>query len=199
MSVSAIEDIYLKERRRFFVWSRKRTFSKGIFLAFSMAVFTAVSARFCVRLPFTPVPVTGQVFGVLLSGVICGARFGALSQIIYIAAGCLGLPWFAGGISGSAAYLFGPTGGYLIGFVLAAYIVGRFADGNASYRKFLPQVGVMIVAVFVIYLIGAFFLAVAMNYGFSDAVIKGVFPFILLDLAKALLAGLAGGAILPKR
>src|SRR3972149_4985549 len=86
-------------------------------LSFAFAAFTGVCAQVRFYLPFTPVPVTGQVFAVLLCGVLLGPAFGAFSQLLYIALGVAGGPWFVLGPVG-------PTGGYIVGFVLAPAIVG---------------------------------------------------------------------------
>jgi biotin transporter BioY len=90
------------------------------------AALTALGARVTVPLPFTPVPVTLQVLFPLLAGLLLGSKRGALSQAEYVAAGLAGLPVFAKGGSG-LAYLFGPTGGYLLGFIAAAFLVGELA------------------------------------------------------------------------
>ncbi|MDQ2691974.1 MAG: biotin transporter BioY, partial [Chloroflexota bacterium] len=91
------------------------------------AIFMAVLAQLKIALPFTPVPLTGQTFAVLLVGATLGAKRGTASILLYIALGALGLPVFAGGASG-LAYLSGATLGYLVGFVIAAYVIGRLAE-----------------------------------------------------------------------
>ncbi len=80
-----------------------------------------------IQLPFSPVPITGQTMAVLLVGALLGSRRGALAVLAYIAEGLAGLPVFAGGAAGLAR-LFGPTGGYLVGFVAAAFLVGWLAE-----------------------------------------------------------------------
>jgi len=96
-------------------------------LVLSASAFIAVSAHLTVRLPFSPVPVTGQTFAVLLTGALLGRQRGAAAVLAYLAEGLAGLPVFAGGMSG-LAYLLGPTGGYLLGFVAAAYLTGALAE-----------------------------------------------------------------------
>jgi biotin transport system substrate-specific component len=93
------------------------------------AALTALGARVTIPLPFTPVPVTLQVLFPLLAGLLLGGKRGALSQAEYVAAGLAGFPVFAKGGSG-LAYLFGPTGGYLLGFIAAAFVVGELAAMN---------------------------------------------------------------------
>ena len=87
----------------------------------------AISAQITINLPFSPVPITGQTLAVLLAGLILGKNLGAASVAAYLAQGAAGLPFFAGGKSGLAT-LFGPTGGYLFGFLAAVYIVGMLSE-----------------------------------------------------------------------
>src|ERR671923_256528 len=96
---------------------------RDVILILLGALFVAALAQVKVPLPFTPVPLTGQTFGVLLAGAVLGSKRGAASMALYIALGAFGLPVLAGGASG-LAYLSGATVGYLIGFVLAAYVTG---------------------------------------------------------------------------
>ncbi len=92
-----------------------------------MSLLIAAGAQLEVRFPFTPVPLTGQTFGVLLAGLLLGSRAGAAAVALYLLEGTLGLPFFAGG-AGGAAMLAGPTGGYLLGFLPAAWLAGRLAE-----------------------------------------------------------------------
>jgi len=97
------------------------------------SLLTAALAQLAVRLPFTPVPVTGQTLGVLLVGAALGARRGAASMALYLAEGAAGLPVFAGGTAGPLVLL-GPTSGYLFGFVPAAFVVGLLAERGLDRR-----------------------------------------------------------------
>lgn len=155
------------------------------------AALTAIGAW--IRIPIQPVPVTFQVFFALLAGAILGAWLGALSQIIYILLGCIGLPVFAGGSSGLGV-LFGPTGGYLFGFILGAYIIGKLVGirQNSGYLWFLVS---MLVGVVVIYLLGIIQLVMVTRMTLQKALAVGVFPFIGIDLVKALLAALVARKI----
>lgn len=100
-------DKYCNARYLFFKWRYSLTLAKKIALAFGMACVTGLLAQVCIHLPFTPVPITGQVLGVLLSGVICGGTFGSISQVIYLGLGIVGVPWFAGGSLGQYIPFFG--------------------------------------------------------------------------------------------
>ena len=162
------------------------------------AALTALGARVAILLPFTPVPVTLQVLFPLLAGLLLGSKRGALSQAEYVAAGLAGLPVFAKGSSG-LAYFLGPTGGYLLGFIAAAFVVGELAAMNRrnsavrAYTKgatFLASLG----GVAAIYFCGACWLAawlgVAGNLSPTACLIHtwklGVLPFVAVDVAKAL-------------
>lgn len=141
----------------------------------------AVSAR--VQIPFWPVPMTLQTLAVLVIGAACGARLGAATVLAYIAAGIAGLPVFAGGAG--PAYLFGPTGGYLAGFVAAAWIVGHFADRGHG-RSVMEALAVLAIADAAIFALGVGWLAAAI--GFEAAVAAGLVPFIPAELLKIALA-----------
>ncbi|MDI6689497.1 MAG: biotin transporter BioY [Actinomycetota bacterium] len=150
------------------------------------AALTAIGAW--IRIPIQPVPITFQVFFALLAGAILGAWLGALSQIIYILLGCIGCPVFAGGSSGLGV-LFGPTGGYLFGFVIGAYLIGRMVGirQNPGYLWFLVS---MLLGVAVIYLLGMIQLMMVTRMTFQKALAVGVLPFIGIDLIKAIVAAL---------
>jgi len=147
----------------------------------AFAVATALSAKVALPLPGTPVPFTFQPMLVLLAGALLGARLGAASQLLYLGMGVAGLPVFAAG--GGAAYLMGPTGGYLMAFPLAAYAVGALAGPGV-----LRALGGLLVGMLVYYAGGVAWLA-ALG-GLSTAVAWGLQPFLFADLVKVLLAAL---------
>lgn len=159
---------------------------------------TAVSAQIAIPLGFTPVPITLQVLGVLLSGLALGSRWGAISQMQYLALGALGLPVFAGLTGGPTAF-FGPSAGYLVGFVPGAFIVGWAFERMEARSRFGAWVA-GIAGVCVIYLCGASWLAVWLSmFSSNDLTLHavwalGIAPFIGIDLLKAIAAsGLAVG------
>ncbi|MFA5031597.1 MAG: biotin transporter BioY [bacterium] len=188
---------WLQVRYAFFHWRQELSSTKKLFLALSMAGVTGLMAQIYIPLPFTPVPITGQVFGALLSGVICGGLFGAISQGIYVCLGILGLPWFAGA-KGGLNIIGDPTIGYLIGFIFSAFIIGKLTDRKIGNRKFLSQFGLMIIGVIIIYGFGAMGLAVVIHSGLKETLIKGVLPFIGVDLIKSCFAAGISSSILPK-
>lgn len=155
------------------------------------AALTALAAQWRFYLPFTPVPVTGQTFAVLLSGAALGWRMGAASQALYLLVGVAGAPVFADASAGWGV-ISGPTGGYIVGFVFAAALVGRLAERGHD-RRFLSMVTAFIVGSAVIYAFGVAGLINATGWSLSEAVARGVTPFLVGDLVKAL----AAGVILP--
>jgi biotin transport system substrate-specific component len=198
MQAISIANRYLTARYAFFKWRYNLALVNKLGLALAMAFFTGLTAQIRIYLPFSPVPITGQVFAVLLSGVICGGVFGSLSQLIYIGLGLAGIPWFAAA-SSSPGYLFAsPTGGYIIGFVIAPFIIGRYTDRSIGARTFFSQIKLMMLGVGVIYIPGATVLAMVMKFTFWQTLLKGVIPFILIDLVKAAIAASASSLILPR-
>ena len=163
-----------------------------------MALFTGLCAQIRIYLPFSPVPITGQVFAVLLSGVVCGGLFGSLSQLIYIGLGLAGLPWFAAFSPSSGPLFASATGGYLIGFAVAPLLIGGYTDRYIGSRGFFSQVKLMVLGVGIIYAFGAMVLAMVMRLTLWQALVQGVIPFIVIDLIKACLAASLSFAILPR-
>jgi biotin transport system substrate-specific component len=148
-------------------------------------LLTAVGACIRIPLPFSPVPITLQTFFVLLAGAFLGSGFGALSQLFYILLGVSGLSLFTGSGSG-LPYFFGPTGGYLCGFVVAAFFVGR---SIVSLRKnYVSVFALFCAAELTILCLGALWLSVFFGYHLKEAVLVGLLPFVPGDICKALLA-----------
>ncbi len=144
-----------------------------------------------------PVPITGQTFAVLMIGALLGARRGALCLLMYLAEGLLGLPVFAQGKGGLAAFL-GPTGGYLIGFVLAAWIVGALSERTWD-RRIPTTITAMVLGNLVIYACGLVWLSCLVHFWAQplrgSLLAAGLYPFIVGDLLKIGLAAflLPGG------
>ncbi|RLE08821.1 MAG: biotin transporter BioY [Candidatus Aminicenantes bacterium] len=195
MYQAGVIDKYFKLRYLFFKWRCSLTLVNKISLSLTMACFTGLLAQIYIPLPFTPVPITGQVLGVLLSGVICGGVFGAFSQIIYVGLGLVGIPWAAGGQTIS---FISPTSGYFLGFILASFLIGRYTDRYIWARKFFPQVWLMMFGVGIIYFCGAVVLSLVIKSGFYETMLKGVIPFIIVDLIKACISAGLSFSILPK-
>lgn len=159
-----------------------------------VAMFTSIIVVLAmmppIPLPFSPVPITLQMLGVLLSAALLGSRLGFLSLLTYILLGAIGLPVFAGG-AGGFSIIVGPTGGYIIGFAIGAFIIGWLLERVQS-----PQLHhyffAMIAGLLVVYTIGTIQLAAVTQMGFMNALKVGSLPFIPLDIVKVVVAtGLA--------
>ena len=159
-------------------------------IVFAMA--TAFGAKVAIPLPGTPVPFTLQVLAVILSGAILGPRLGAASQITYVTAGALGAPIFA--VGGGLAYLLGPTGGYLLAFPVASFIVGMIAGRSGGVLRLTLA---FVVGVAVILIGGASWLAVVTGDA-AAAVRLGVTPFIANDFIEVGLALLISLRLRPR-
>ena len=162
---------------------------RSVVAVVGFALLTALCAQVTFHLPWTPVPVTGQTFAVLLSGAALGAGRGAAAQFLYVALGATGLPFYADGTGGWSSAT-GSTAGYLVGFVLAAAVVGRLADRGEDRRP-LTALAAMVLGSAVIYALGAGWLAHSLGVSGAEAVELGVSPFLIGDAAKVALAGLA--------
>ncbi len=139
-----------------------------------------------VRLQIGPVPFTGQTLGVLLLGTAYGVGLGTATTAAYVALGALGLPLFTGW-QGGVAHLMGPTGGYLVGFVLAAALLGALARRGWD-RSYGLTVAAMLLAEAAIYLPGLLWLHGVLGGAWSHTLALGLMPFLLGDALKLLLA-----------
>ena len=150
-------------------------------LAVGGTVLLALSAK--VQVPFWPVPMTMQTFVVLILGIAYGSRLGASTGVLYLVAGAVGLPVFAKGAG--IAYLIGPTGGYLIGFVIAMYVVGLLAEKHWD-RSVTGIIGAMLIGEVIIFVLGVGWLATII--GFNKAIAGGLTPFLFAEFFKIALA-----------
>lgn len=150
------------------------------------SVLTCVGAWASIRLPFSPVPITLQVFFVLLSGAVLGGRLGALSQVMYILLGVSGLPVFAGGASGPSV-LVGPTGGYLFGFIAGAYVTGWVGHSFAptGFRRLILAT---IFGLCPIYFMGVIWLWIWLKSTSMIVLVAGILPFLPGDIIKAVVS-----------
>ena len=180
------------------VGERLSSRARHVALVVAGALFVFLTAQVSIRLPDNPVPITGQVFGVLLVGGALGFRRGLLATLLYVVVGLIGYPAFAehtGGVERIATItdgrlVLGATGGYLIGFVLASALVGRLAELGWD-RRLGGSLAAMILGDAVIYLIGVPWLMAAAGLSLADGIAKGLTPFLLWDAVKiALAAGL---------
>ena len=160
----------------------------SVLLVVVAAGLTALAAQWRIHLPFTPVPITGQTFAVLLTGASLGWKLGAAGQLLYVGVGALGAPVFSDA-SGGFEVLTGATGGYLIGFVVAAGLVGWMAEHRQD-RTFATMFTAFILGSLVVYVFGVAGLIISADMSLSGAMEDGVAPFLLGDLIKASGAGL---------
>ena len=160
---------------------------QNIALVVLASLLTAAAAQAEIRLPWTPVPITGQTFMVLLAGAVLGPRRGFMAMSVYLLEGACGLPFFAGGAAG-VARLLGPSGGYLIAFPFAALVTGLLAE-RAWDRKPITMFFAMLLGSVVIFALG---LAQLSRFVAPGALVgAGLAPFVVGDIVKAALAAIA--------
>lgn len=170
--------------------TRSNVLTYELLLLVGATLVIALSAQVSIRLWFTPVPITGQTFAVLLVGTLLGSKRGAVALLTYLAEGLAGMPVFANGTSGWAI-LSGPTGGYLVGFVAAAFVTGWLAERGWDRRVWTTALA-MLMGNLVIYACGLTWLAKFV--GTAHVLEAGLTPFLTGDALKiALAAGLLPG------
>lgn len=204
----------------FYRWRYESSHLTKAGLALGFAALTGLGALMKFYIPWTPVPITGQVFFVLAAGVVLGRHYGGLSQVLYTLLGLLAIPWFAGSSTdpvpliqgfpalyqgvGGLAILSGATFGYILGFIFAAFLVGWAVDARIRYRRYPYLTLLLLAGLGVIYLLGlawlyAWLAANAGAVGLGELLWLGVIPFIPLDLVKVASVMAVGGAVLPRR
>ena len=203
--VTGTFDRWQTARYNAYRWRAELSVVKKVALAVGMACLTGLLAQVRVALPFTPVPITGQTFAVLLAGILLGKSWGGLSQAIYVVLGVAGVPWFNGWVGG-ASHLAGPTGGYLIGFIAAALFIGYFTDRYLKSRKLPNLFALLVMANFIlIYVPGLLQLNLWLNLvkgqgvGISRTLTMGFTPFIIGDIVKIIAATAIGWSLIPKQ
>lgn len=177
----------------YFDWFQNVSWVVKASLALALAFVTGIAAQIRIPLWFTPVPITGQVFTVLLAGVLLGSRYGAMSMLLYLLLGFTGIPWFTNATTGMPL---GPTSGYLVGFIPATFFIGHMIHTRKMRNSFALMLS-MISAVGIIYLFGAINFALFMNTGIKQTLFMAVLPFIPFDVGKAVLAALCARILLP--
>lgn len=162
----------------------------------NLAQIALMAAVMCIlgpiSLPIGPVPISLTPLAIFLGVYILGAKKGTIAVIVYLLIGLCGIPVFSG-FSGGPGKLFGPTGGYLVAYILTAVIAGVFID--KFYHKIYLQAVGMILGLAVLYLIGTIWLAYQANMTFQAALAAGVIPFVALDLIKIAAAIVLGRAV----
>jgi biotin transport system substrate-specific component len=154
------------------------------------SIFAAITGIFAqIEIPLPLVPISGQTLAVGLTATIIGSRYGAFSMVGYAALGAVGVPVFAG-FSGGAQVLVGPTGGYIFGFIAAAFITGIILEKtkfNLTMAMIANTVGMIVILI-----VGTIQLKFVAELSWTQAMAAGVYPFILVGLIKAFLASWIG-------
>jgi len=192
--MSSVASTYSIERQRTLADLIPRSVAVDVALVTAFALLTAVAAQISIPLGFTPVPITGQTFAVLLAGGTLGVGRGAASQSLYVLLGALGLPFYADG-QGGWDVATGSTAGYLVGFIVAAAAVGFLAERGQDRRP-TTAIPAFLAGTVIMYSFGSVWLASFLDIpltapiGEPSAIAYGVTPFLIGDLIKAVLAGL---------
>ena len=194
---------YYEKRENLYNKIHNAQTNQKVIMAFFMACFTGIMAQIAIPLSWTPVPITLQTFAVLLSGLILGKKYGLLSQVFYLLGGLV-LPWYTG-MTGGLDVLLGSTGGYIFGFLIAAYFIGAISEKYPSSRNFFKMSGTVAIANFaLIYIPGlaglaiTFYLTKGVVLSLPQLIIMGLAPFIVGDIIKILAAGTFSKVFLPK-
>lgn len=168
-----------------------RSVARNAALVLGLTAFTALCAQIAIPLPGTPIPFTLQTFAVLAGAAALGTQRAVVAQVLYVLVGMAGMPVFAERSSGTDV-VFGASGGYLIGFIVASYVVGYIAERGAT-RKVASTVLAYVVGSAVVYVLGATWLSQSAGWGLQETLSAGVTPFLAGDVIKAAMAG----AVLP--
>jgi len=159
---------------------------RSMVYASMFGALTAIGAF--IVIPLQPIPFTLQTFFTALAGTILGSRAGAVSQVVYVILGCIGLPVFAAGKAGLGV-LFGPTGGYLLGFIAGAYVIGKIMECRKEAGIIYTSLAILAGDI-VIYSLGTLQLAVVAQLSPLKALLLGVVPFVIPELIKLLAAAM---------
>lgn len=165
---------------------------RWVVLASLMAALTAVGAY--IHIPIGPVPIVLSTLFVLLSGLLLGSRWGLVSMALYLLVGAIGIPVFAGG-KGGLVHFFGPTGGYLLGYVLASWITGFISERSRGIL--ILEILAVIAGSLTIYGLGVPWLKIATQISWPKALILGMVPFLIGDAVKASVALMLARAVRP--
>ena len=164
--------------------TKENEFLKSIFLVLSGIIFLSIMSQLIIPLYFTPVPISLGSFGVIMVALLYGRKLGTVTVLSYVAAGSLGAPIFAGFKAGS---LFSPTGGYIIGYIVAAVILGYLSDKGIAKSYVKTFLSLLLVSV-IIFILGA--LVLMLFVPIKNVFMAGVFPFIPGDMIKVIIATL---------
>jgi len=182
--------------RRFYEALNEMSITAKLLLSIVMALSIGALAQVRVFVPWTPVPIVLTQLGVVTYASVMGRKWGVFPTLLYVAGGVAGIPWFSS-YGGGLPYLLGPTGGYLLGFILSAWIVSNLTNSKAIKGKAIRLIGVVLFTQLVlIYLPGLFQLnqwltaASGQTVGFNNLLVMGFYPFVIGDILKSIIAAL---------
>ena len=185
-------------------WRNNASTLTMVILSFVFACFTGLMAQVSIAVPWSHVLITFQTFAVLIAGTLLGGKYGSFSMILYTVLGIIGMPWFTN-MNHGLSFIFAASGGYIIGFIIAAAFIGYVFDHYVNARKPLQTVILMLIANFIcIYVPGLIGLYNAMlvktgsALSIPELLFMGVVPFIVGDLIKIALASGISTSLLPK-
>jgi len=185
-------------------WRNNASTLTMVILSFVFASFTGLMAQVSIAVPWSPVLITFQTFAVLIAGTLLGGKYGSFSMILYTVLGIIGMPWFTN-MNHGLSFIFAASGGYIIGFIIAAAFIGYVFDHYVNARKPLQTVILMLIANFIcIYVPGLIGLYNTMlvktgsALSIPELLFMGVVPFIVGDLIKIALASGISTSLLPK-
>ena len=185
-------------------WRNNASTLTMVILSFVFACFTGLMAQVSIAVPWSPVLITFQTFAVLIAGTLLGGKYGSFSMILYTVLGIIGMPWFTN-MNHGLSFIFAASGGYIIGFIIAAAFIGYVFDHYVNARKPLQTVILMLIANFIcIYVPGLIGLYNSMlvktgsALSIPELLFMGVVPFIVGDLIKIALASGISTSLLPK-
>lgn len=185
-------------------WRNNASTLTMVILSFVFASFTGLMAQVSIAVPWSPVLITFQTFAVLIAGTLLGGKYGSFSMILYTVLGIMGMPWFTN-MNHGLSFIFAASGGYIIGFIIAAAFIGYVFDHYVNARKPLQTVILMLIANFIcIYVPGLIGLYNTMlvktgsALSIPELLFMGVVPFIVGDLIKIALASGISTSLLPK-
>jgi biotin transport system substrate-specific component len=187
--------------------AHNKTIARRLLMALCMAAVIGLAAQIRIYTPWSPVPVTGQTFAVLLAGAVMRRNWGGITLAVYIMLGLCGVPWFvpqtgmAPFTAGGMSHLLGPTGGYLAGFVAAAIFIGHFREERANDGLLKSLALMLFASLVIIYVPGLIWLGFWLNatgsapVSWLSVMAMGALPFVAGDIMKAGLAALASKVI----
>lgn len=165
----------------------------NLMLCAIFAAITGVTSGIIIPLPFTPVPMTLATLAVMLTGGLLGSKYGSISMIVYVLLGAFGAPVFSG-YSGGFAKILGPTGGYIIGYILTAFITGIIIEKINKKNRFYMNIIAMTIGISSCYILGTAWFMISTSTPLWTSLVSCVFPFLIGDLLKII-----AGAMLIKK